>query len=208
MTGLSFASRLRRSALDGRVTRSWYTVVVTSFIIVRRVLHSYTLPNGPIKHILWGESAESSVEARELAPARSRASSLRRAPYAVHCTHLPGSRHSGRRCPSSSWHQVLWPPFQAQTCAMGPRSTMTCRPGRLVAWRTSLLPFRRLLRRWGSCAGISVVFSRKWCSFFPYAFLCILLHSDAFSTISLHSIRLHSSHAAYKCILMHLNAFM
>ena len=56
--------------------------------------------------------------------------------------------------------------------------------------------------------GISGVFSRKWWGFFPYAFLCILLHSNAFSTISLHSIRLHSSHAAYKCILMHLNVFM
>ena len=40
--------------------------------------------------------------------------------------------------------------------------------------------------------GIVGVFSRKWWGFFPYAFLCILLHSNAFSTFSLHSIRLHS----------------
>jgi len=33
-------------------------------------------------------------------------------------------------------------------------------------------------------AGISVVFSRKWCCFFPYAFKCIFMHSDAFSTFS------------------------
>ena len=70
------------------------------------------------------------------------------------CSHTSHSwtQSGGRRCPSSSWHQVLWPPFQVQTCAMGQRSTMTCLLGRLVAWRTSLLPFRRLPRRWGSCA--------------------------------------------------------
>jgi hypothetical protein len=55
--------------------------------------------------------------------------------------------------------------------------------------------------------GISVVFSQKWCSFFPYAFKCILMHSDAFSTISLHSIPLHSSPAAWHCILLHFDAF-
>ena len=48
--------------------------------------------------------------------------------------------------------------------------------------------------------GICVVFSRKWCCFFPYAFKCILMHSDAFSTFSLHFIRLHSSPAAWYCI--------
>ena len=49
------------------------------------------------------------------------------------CSHTSHSwtQSGGPRCPCSSWHQVLWPPFQAQTCAMGPRSTMTCRPGRL-----------------------------------------------------------------------------
>ena len=55
--------------------------------------------------------------------------------------------------------------------------------------------------------GIGVVFSQKWCSFFTYAFKCILMHSDAFSTISLHSIPLHSSPAAWHCIHLHFDAF-
>jgi hypothetical protein len=59
----------------------------------------------------------------------------------------------------------------------------------------------------GSNWGSSVVFSQKWCSFFPYAFKCILMHSNAFSTISLHSIPLHSSPAAWHCILLHFDAF-
>ena len=56
--------------------------------------------------------------------------------------------------------------------------------------------------------GISGVFSRKWWGFFPYAFLSIFVHFNAFSTFSLHFLRLHFSHAAYQCILMHFNAFM
>jgi hypothetical protein len=56
--------------------------------------------------------------------------------------------------------------------------------------------------------GISVVFSRKWCCFFPYAFKCIFMHFDAFLTFSLHFIQMHSSPSAWYCILLHLYAFM
>jgi hypothetical protein len=56
--------------------------------------------------------------------------------------------------------------------------------------------------------GICVVFSRKWCCFFPYAFKYILMHFNAFSSFSLHFIQMHSSPAAWYCILLHLYAFM
>jgi hypothetical protein len=60
----------------------------------------------------------------------------------------------------------------------------------------------------GDREGIRVVFSRKWCCFFPYAFKCIFMHSDAFSPFSLHFIQMHSSPPAWYCILLHLYAFI
>ena len=67
--------------------------------------------------------------------------------------------------------------------------------------------WKRMLARRDTRVGFRGVFSRKWWGFFPYAFLCIFVHFYAFSTFSLHFLRLHFSHAAYKCILMHFNVF-
>ena len=86
VTGLSFASRLRRSALDGRVTRSRYTVVVTSFIIVRRVLHSYTAERSNKAHSLGGERR---VERRGSRAGTSTQQSLEPAPCTLRSTLYP-----------------------------------------------------------------------------------------------------------------------